>query len=405
MATAHVRAGDPEGARATSGAQCDLAASGKGATWGTMRPCRASIILMWCAAFAPCTEGGSHIRRQVSTHTLGVGHSGGWARGRGADGARHHLGGLFPPAAAFSQPLLRLRGGGLLAGLRKDVPRGGTLWGLPKEDPPVAEGPVKTGDEAYYKQGDRRVVHHNNQYSQMIERRDLMAIESGKLVIVMVGLPGRGKSYISRRLELFMSWLGDNVKVFNVGKYRRKIEDPNTGTSKADFFDPNNAEAAGIRERAASLAMKDMLDFLDGPGQVAIFDATNSQKKRRQWLRSTIKAHNVRHQVVFVESICEDPKILEENMRSKIANSPDYGGMSPEEALADLRKRIQNYESAYQPVNSIGLSYIKLFDLSSRVMVNKIYGRLATGLVPYLMSVHIGTRPIWLVRAGTNSRI
>ena len=43
------------------------------------------------------------------------------------------------------------------------------------------------------------------------------------------------------------------------------------------------------------------------------------------------------------------------------------------EALADLRKRIQNYESAYQPVNSIGLSYIKLFDLSSRVMVNKIY--------------------------------
>jgi hypothetical protein len=54
-------------------------------------------------------EGGRHIRRQVSTHTLGVGHSGGWARGRGADGARHHLGGLFPPAAAFSQPLLRLR--------------------------------------------------------------------------------------------------------------------------------------------------------------------------------------------------------------------------------------------------------------------------------------------------------
>jgi hypothetical protein len=33
-------------------------------------------------------------------------------------------------------------------------------------------------------------------------------------------------------------------------------------------------------------------------------------------------------------------------------------------------------------------------------MVNKIYGRLATTLVPYLMSVHIGTRPIWLVRAG-----
>ena len=87
---------------------------------------------------------------------------------------------------------------------------------------------MNAGDDSYYHKGDRRVVHRNNEFSQMIERRDLMAIESGKLVLVMVGLPGRGKSYISRRLELFMSWLGDTVKVFNVGKYRRNVEHPDS---------------------------------------------------------------------------------------------------------------------------------------------------------------------------------
>ena len=38
-----------------------------------------------------------------------------------------------------------------------------------------------------------------------------------------------------------------------------------------------------------------------------------------------------------MESICEDPNILQENLRSKVANSPDFVGMAPEEALADLQ--------------------------------------------------------------------
>ena len=94
-------------------------------------------------------------------------------------------------------------------------------------------------------------------------------MDSGKLVIVMVGLPGRGKSYISRRLELFFSWIGDKVRVFNVGRYRRRLEvDDARSSGKADFFDPNNAAAAQMREQAAALAMDDLLDYLDEAGQV-----------------------------------------------------------------------------------------------------------------------------------------
>ncbi|KAF3941705.1 6-phosphofructo-2-kinase [Dactylella cylindrospora] len=42
-----------------------------------------------------------------------------------------------------------------------------------------------------------------------------------KLLIVMVGLPARGKSYITRKLARYLGWLQYDVKVFNVGNRRR----------------------------------------------------------------------------------------------------------------------------------------------------------------------------------------
>ena len=46
------------------------------------------------------------------------------------------------------------------------------------------------------------------------------------------------------------------------------------------------------------------------------------------------------------------------------------------------------------------LSFIKLFNLSSQLHLNLIYGTVAKSLVPYMMGIHIGRRPIWLVRAA-----
>lgn len=46
------------------------------------------------------------------------------------------------------------------------------------------------------------------------------------------------------------------------------------------------------------------------------------------------------------------------------------------------------------------ISYIKVYDLSTKIMVNHIYGRLAKDLVPALMAWHIGSRPVFLCRPG-----
>ncbi|KAJ3400419.1 hypothetical protein HDV05_001095, partial [Chytridiales sp. JEL 0842] len=47
-----------------------------------------------------------------------------------------------------------------------------------------------------------------------------------KLIIVMVGLPARGKSYICKKLCKYLSWCGFKTKVFNVGNRRRVLANP-----------------------------------------------------------------------------------------------------------------------------------------------------------------------------------
>lgn len=274
----------------------------------------------------------------------------------------------------------------------------------------------------------------------------------------MVGLPARGKSFVSRKMLLYLQWSGVHCKIFNVGKYRREAHaeylkeqegELNTdrekrGACDADFFDASNKEAKAIREKAAEFALRDMLRWLDEEEfseydeegerpiselsrhsnisrnsststgapklsfkryeRLAIFDATNSTQARRQWIleecTSPIKRPGNPVGIVFLESLCDDQELLEENYRYKISSSPDFAGMTTEEALQDIRNRVVKYEAQYETITDDSMSYIKIFNLSSKLMVNHIYGRMAKELVPALMAWHIGTRPVYLCRPG-----
>jgi 6-phosphofructo-2-kinase/fructose-2,6-biphosphatase 4 len=62
-----------------------------------------------------------------------------------------------------------------------------------------------------------------------------LLFHAGKILVVTVGLPARGKTHISRSLERYLRWMGVKTQVVSLGDYRRKILG---GTQKVppDYF-------------------------------------------------------------------------------------------------------------------------------------------------------------------------
>lgn len=130
-------------------------------------------------------------------------------------------------------------------------------------------------------------------------------------VIAMVGLPARGKTYISKKLCRYLNWIGISTKVFNLGEYRRHAT---TAYQCHEFFRPDNIKAMAIRTQCAMDALNDVCHWLEsGDGEVAVFDATNSTVERRQLIRDIV-VNKMGFKLFFVESVCNDPEIVEQNI-------------------------------------------------------------------------------------------
>lgn len=236
---------------------------------------------------------------------------------------------------------------------------------------------------------------------------------SSKLVIVMVGLPARGKSYITSKLTRYLNWLQHECRVFNVGNTRRKdaaqhgpskgpLPDTSNHTDHdASFFNPENQESTKIREKWAIDTLDSLLDYLLlGSGSVGIFDATNSTKSRRRTILSKIRERSPSIKVMFLESICTDNDVIQKNVRLKLSG-PDYRDMDPELALKDFTERLHNYEKAYQTLeDDEGLQYIKMIDVGKKVVAYNIQGFLASQAIYYLLNFNLNERQIWITRHG-----
>lgn len=236
-----------------------------------------------------------------------------------------------------------------------------------------------------------------------LRARSSLTATWNKLLVVMVGMPARGKSFIAHKLMSFLSWSGHVTRVFNVGQHRRGKtgEAGRSKNSEANFFDTSNSEASATRERLALEVLHLAFQWFEEGGEIAIFDATNSTRARRARIAAEVPAGV---EVVFVESVCNDCDVIEANMKVKVAASPDFRGMSEADALADLRQRIANYEAVYETVEDEEGRYVKLYDFSSKVAAHLCFGRLSKTVVPYLMAVHSDDRPIYLTALAPTSR-
>ncbi|KAF8640270.1 hypothetical protein AX16_010165 [Volvariella volvacea WC 439] len=227
-----------------------------------------------------------------------------------------------------------------------------------------------------------------------------------KIVLAMVGLPARGKSYLSNKLMIYLKWLEYDVKVFNVGQLRRtraKERAQQSGVQEdhtASFFSHNNPHGTEEREKLALDSLEMLIDWLKKGGNVGIHDATNSTKARRAWIQARV-AKEKGISLIFLESLCDDPAVIAANVALKVqSGDPDYKHIPPEEARRDFLRRISEYEKVYETITEPHLSYMRITNVGSKVTLSRINGYLSSRIAFYLMNLHLKPRSIYLSRHG-----
>ncbi|XP_043389433.1 6-phosphofructo-2-kinase/fructose-2,6-bisphosphatase 2 isoform X15 [Chelonia mydas] len=175
-------------------------------------------------------------------------------------------------------------------------------------------------------------------------------------LIVMIGLPARGKTYMSKKLTRYLNWIGVPTKVFNLGVYRREAVQ---SYKSYDFFRHDNKEAMKIRKQCALVALEDVKAYVtEECGQIA------------------------------------EVKV----------SSPDYPERNRENVMDDFLKRIECYKVTYQPLDPDNydkdLSFIKVINVGQRFLVNRVRDYIQSKIVYYLMNIHVQPRTIYLCRHG-----
>ncbi|XP_063714166.1 6-phosphofructo-2-kinase/fructose-2,6-bisphosphatase-like isoform X2 [Symsagittifera roscoffensis] len=235
-------------------------------------------------------------------------------------------------------------------------------------------------------------------------RRSLYEMCQKHTVVVMVGLPARGKTFVSKKLVRYLNWIGIRSRVFNVGEYRRKRQMGGYGGYQGDeFFKSSNKAAIELRNQCALEALHDMDAWCQQkPGSVAVFDATNSTPDRRKLI--TNFCERLELDVMFVELITNDQVMLDANIREVKIMSPDYKHFAnPDEAVADFKRRIEHYEETYVPLEENlheNSSYLKLIDCGKTYVVNRINSHVQCKIAYYLMNIHPTTRSFYFTRHG-----
>ncbi|XP_077059311.1 6-phosphofructo-2-kinase/fructose-2,6-bisphosphatase 2 isoform X2 [Siphateles boraxobius] len=219
-------------------------------------------------------------------------------------------------------------------------------------------------------------------------------------LIVMIGLPARGKTYMSKKLTRYLNWIGVPTKVFNLGVYRREAV---KAYKSYDFFRHDNEEAMKIRKQCALVALQDVKTYFNEEGgQIAVFDATNTTRERRDLILNFVQENAFK--LFFVESVCDDPEVIAANILEVKVSSPDYPERHRERVMDDFLKRIECYKVTYQPLDpdeyEKDLSFIKVMNVGRRFLVNRVQDYIQSKIVYYLMNIHVHSHSIYLCRHG-----
>lgn len=158
----------------------------------------------------------------------------------------------------------------------------------------------------------------------------------------MVGLPARGKTYVSQKLCRYLNWLGYHARSFNVGEYRRS----QVGASVShDFFSASNPSGNVARQVAAELALQDLLNWLFNENPVHAKNAVPGEA-RECFGKAKNRNRNVIVNALEYETTNQEPKEDSASPSSSSLSSTDAAlGTITLSKIEDSDNRVAIYDA------------------------------------------------------------
>lgn len=259
---------------------------------------------------------------------------------------------------------------------------------------------------------------HQNLPEDHISPAQMYSTDSGKMFhagsicIIMVGLPGRGKTNLSISLCRYLRWLGVRTELFHLGDYRRKNTDLNNESNLTfnklnshSYFslNPKDMDIKNLKQKIKKELVDDILTFFQSSnGQIAIYDAINGVSEEREKLFNLFKSKNIK--CLFIESIIDDENLLRDNIEDSV-NSPDYKSWDPKDALENFEHRIKVNESFYENLDSkkLNLPFIQSYNFGEKILINDLkHDFLTTKIIYYLLNAKIKSHSVYFARCSLN---
>jgi broad specificity phosphatase PhoE/predicted kinase len=232
-----------------------------------------------------------------------------------------------------------------------------------------------------------------------LQSRDATGASEGH-VLVMVGLPARGKSFVARRMVRYWRWRGVPCEVYHFGRYRREIY---------GAFDRTQGTAPPSQvEETAKKITADAAAFAIASGGVAIIDGTNTVAARRHHLWEGLLRNNVpARRIIFVEIVRNDPHIVHGNVLRSY--EVDVAQKKIPDTAASKKQFVDNYyavvrhhQGAGRPLDvksDLDYSFVRLVN-HNHLTLHRIEGVLPTRLVYFLHNLWFEPHTIYMCVTG-----
>ncbi|CAJ1989618.1 6-phosphofructo-2-kinase/fructose-2 [Leishmania donovani] len=222
----------------------------------------------------------------------------------------------------------------------------------------------------------------------------------GSLIVIMVGLPGRGKTYVAEQIRRYFQWNGLTCKIFSHQACRRRVE--RAMTDRADRGDDVSSPtgATELEFRISKELAHDLTTYICKTSGVAILDGTQTTHARRQYLLRAIRDTRLINmtRVVFVELVNNNKETIHRN----ILRAKEMFPNTPEDFVDRYYEVIKQHEAVYKTLNPLtdcDMPYIRIEDTQT-YSLNMITGWMPSRLAFMLHNLSPTPMNLYLTRAG-----